>query len=296
VAIETALFIRQVFHLALRQTEGFTNSLARALKVEICIPDFSCISKRSIGLPRHVLSKFLDPGSFIIVDSTGLKVYGKDEWHQEKHTVAARRTWRKLHLAIDEHHQVLACELTTKCYVTIQPLRGECDRIPAKCPAQDIEHAVVLDRHVDFGALAAEVDRAAPRPDRSRGGRPPFPTESKSYFGYKLSANADKRYKLIRKLKVSTASEHDTNHFEDVLDTANTSRTVLADKGYVDGEREARLTDAGWRMFIQCKGGKDKPLSETQERRNRRIAKTRARVEHVFAGLAQLGGKALRST
>ena len=46
-------------------------------------------------------------------DSTGLKVYGKDEWHQEKNAVPARRTWRKLHLAIDEHHQVLACELTT---------------------------------------------------------------------------------------------------------------------------------------------------------------------------------------
>ena len=113
VAIETALFIRQVFHLALRQTEGFMNSLARALKVEISIPDFSCISKRSIGLPRHALSKALDPGSLVIVDSTGLKVYGKDEWHQEKHDVPARRTWRKLHLAIDEHHQVLACELTT---------------------------------------------------------------------------------------------------------------------------------------------------------------------------------------
>lgn len=52
------------------------------------------------------------PGSVVIVDSTGLKIYGKDEWHQEKHDVAARRTWRKLHLAIDEHHQVLACELT----------------------------------------------------------------------------------------------------------------------------------------------------------------------------------------
>ena len=68
---------------------------------------------------------------------------------------------------------------------------------------------------------------------------------AKSYFGYKLSANADKRYKLIRKLKVSTASEHDTNHFEEVLDAANTSRAVLADKAYVDGEREARLTVAG---------------------------------------------------
>ena len=55
----------------------------------------------------------MEPGSLVIVDSTGLKVYGKDEWHQEKHDVPARRTWRKLHLAIDEHHQVLACELTT---------------------------------------------------------------------------------------------------------------------------------------------------------------------------------------
>jgi IS5 family transposase len=84
-------------------------------------------------------------------------------------------------------------------------------------------------------------------------------------------------------------------HVEAVLDAANTSQVVLADKGYVDGEREARLASAGWRMFIQRKGGKDKPLSETQERRNRRIAKTRARAEHVFAGLAQMGQKSLRS-
>jgi transposase, IS5 family len=48
-------------------------------------------------------------------------------------------------------------------------------------------------------------------------------------------------------------------------------------------------------MFIQRKGSKDTPLSDTQERRNRCIAKTRARVEHVFAGLAQMGGKMLRS-
>jgi hypothetical protein len=41
-------------------------------------------------------------------------VYGQDEWHQEKHKVQAKRTWRKLHIAIDEKHQVLACHLTTK--------------------------------------------------------------------------------------------------------------------------------------------------------------------------------------
>jgi len=113
LAIETALFIRQVFHLPLRQTEGFMNSLSRLMKSTISIPDYSSISRRSISLPRHVLSQAMEPGSLVIVDATGLKLYGKDEWHQEKHDVAARRTWRKLHLAIDEHHQIVACELTT---------------------------------------------------------------------------------------------------------------------------------------------------------------------------------------
>jgi transposase, IS5 family len=285
----------------------------------------------------------------------------------------------------------------------------------------------VLERHVDFAAMAASVDKAAPRPGRERGGRPPFPTEvmvrilliqqlfnlsdeqmefqlldrlsfqrfaglrdssqipdrttiwafkerlikagasesvfeavnrqlarhgyiarggqmidasivqaprqslnkeeksivvednampmdwsppkrrqkdldarwtkkhGKSYFGYKLSANVDKRCKLIRKIKISTASEHDTLHFEDVLDPANTSRDIYADKGYVNYKREERLVSQGYRMHIQRKGSKDKPLSEAQQRRNRRIASPRARVEHVFAGMAQLGGKMLRS-
>jgi hypothetical protein len=111
--IETALLLRQVFRLPLRQTEGLMNSLARVMKAGIVIPDFSSISKRSINLPRHVLTKAVEPGSVVIVNSNGLKVYGKDEWHQEKHDVPARRTWRKLHLDIDEKHQVLAYELTT---------------------------------------------------------------------------------------------------------------------------------------------------------------------------------------
>jgi hypothetical protein len=58
------------------------------------------------------LSKALEPGSVVIVDSTGLKAYVRGEWHQEKHDVAARRTWRKLHLTTDEHHPTLACGLT----------------------------------------------------------------------------------------------------------------------------------------------------------------------------------------
>jgi hypothetical protein len=113
VAIEATLLIRQVYHLPLRQTEGFMRSVAGVMKADIAIADFSTISKRGVELPRHLLSKAMEPGSVVIVDSSGLKVYGKDEWHQEKHGVLARRTWRKLHIGIDEKHQIVACELTT---------------------------------------------------------------------------------------------------------------------------------------------------------------------------------------
>jgi Transposase DDE domain len=60
-----------LFHLPLGQTEGFMNSLARIMKVDITIPNFSSLSKRSIKLPRHTLTKAMEPGSLVIVDSTG---------------------------------------------------------------------------------------------------------------------------------------------------------------------------------------------------------------------------------
>jgi len=88
-------------------------ALARVLQADIAIPDFSSISRRSVELPRHLVSKAMTPGSVVTVDSSGLKAYEKDEWHQEKHAVAVRRTWRKLHIAVDEKHQIAACELTT---------------------------------------------------------------------------------------------------------------------------------------------------------------------------------------
>jgi transposase, IS5 family len=48
-------------------------------------------------------------------------------------------------------------------------------------------------------------------------------------------------------------------------------------------------------MHIQRKGNKDKPISDVQQRRNHRIAKMRARIDHVFSSLVQMGGKVFRS-
>ena len=284
----------------------------------------------------------------------------------------------------------------------------------------------LLDKHVDFAALAAEIDRRVPRPSRAKGGRPPYPTElmtrllvlqqlfnlsdeqmefqlldrmsfqrfaglknagrvpdrntiwvfrerlvqanvehrifaevqrqlqerglraregqiidasiirapnqhntadeqamlkaqavplewspakrrqkdaearwtkkhGKSYFGYKLSVSVDRRHKLIRCVKVSDASEADTLHLVDVLDRGNSSRDFWADRGYHDRPRERWLQLIGWRPSIQRKGQAGKPVGERDKARNKRIASPRARVEHVFASLAQMGGKAVRS-
>jgi len=113
-AVTMSLMIRQLFCLPLRQTEGFIQSLIDLLDLSINMMDFSSISKRSKDLEFERLIDSIEAGSHVMVDSTGLKVYGRDEWHQEKHDVLARRTWRKLHIAVDEHHQIVACELTTK--------------------------------------------------------------------------------------------------------------------------------------------------------------------------------------
>lgn len=117
----------------------------------------------------------------------------------------------------------------------------------------------------------------------------------KSTFGYKLSVNVDKKHKFIRKIVTDTASTGDACHFAEAFDPANTSRDVYADRGYPSKEREEWLKREGYRNQIQRKGQRNKPLSACQQRRNHRIAKSRARVEHVFAGFEQMGGKLVRT-
>ena len=118
---------------------------------------------------------------------------------------------------------------------------------------------------------------------------------SKAYHGYKFTVSVDRKHKFIRQWIADTAKVHDSHHLEAVLDDWNTSAEIYADKGYIGTEREERLRQQGFRPHIQRKGRPGKPLSAHQEGRNRRIAKVRARVEHVFAAVSQWGGKQIRT-
>jgi transposase, IS5 family len=117
----------------------------------------------------------------------------------------------------------------------------------------------------------------------------------KSTFGYKLSVNVDNKYKVIREIETGTASVHDSQHMEDILDQTNTSRALYADKAYASKAREQALKAKGYRVYIQRKGARMRPLSACQKRRNRRISSIRVRVEHVFAALYHMGKKYLRT-
>ena len=101
----------------------------------------------------------------------------------------------------------------------------------------------------------------------------------KTHFGYKLSVNVDGRYK----------------HAKGLLDERNTARVVYADKAYSSQALRAELKDRGLRDGILKRAGKSKALTQRDEQRNRRLSRMRCRVEHVFAGIEQMGGKIVRT-
>jgi hypothetical protein len=114
LAIRTALTLRAVFRLALRQTEGLIGSILRLLGLDLAVPDHSTLSRRAEALevPKPC-SRSRGP-VHLLVDSTGLQLCGPGEWLIEKHGTRRRRSWRKLHIGMDaETGQILATELTT---------------------------------------------------------------------------------------------------------------------------------------------------------------------------------------
>ncbi len=135
--------IRQVYKLPLRQCQGFINSIFKILQLPIRCPDYSCLSKRLLVLgiqsPRYTKTETPD-GSIaaIAIDSTGLKRFGRDEWHQEKYKISAKRSWRKLHIAVDDKHiihaGVLTNRFTSDCRAVddlIEQVEGDVARVTA---------------------------------------------------------------------------------------------------------------------------------------------------------------------
>lgn len=112
-AIECLLVLREVFQLPYRQTEGLGKSLAALMKVIIDIPDYTSLAKRASEMDIFLDVRKQAGPIDVVVDSTGLKVFGEGEWKMRKHGKTKRRTWRKLHLAVNpDTHEIVAETMT----------------------------------------------------------------------------------------------------------------------------------------------------------------------------------------
>jgi hypothetical protein len=113
-AIRTALTLRAVFRLALRQTEGLIDSIFQLLGLDLAVPDHSTLSRRAERLEVPKPSPSARDPVHLLVDSIGLCLCGPGEWLVEKHGTRRRRSWRKLHIGLDAATgQILASELTS---------------------------------------------------------------------------------------------------------------------------------------------------------------------------------------
>src|SRR5271170_5444666 len=132
-AIETGLALRLVFHQPLRQTEGLLRSIATVLELDIAIPDHTTLSRRGDGLT--ILPKVVgrEEPLHLLVDSTGLKIYGEGEWLDQKRGIRSPRRWRKLHLGVDaDTHKVVAVELTQDDVGDVSELGGLLDQVATR--------------------------------------------------------------------------------------------------------------------------------------------------------------------
>lgn len=132
-AVECLLTLRELFQLPYRQTEGLGKSLVELMQIELDIPDYTSLAKRaaqmgiSLDIAKH--TGRID----VVVDSTGLKVYGEGEWKMRKHGKSKRRTWRKLHLAVNpDTHEIEAETLTENSCDDAGQVDALLDQVPSK--------------------------------------------------------------------------------------------------------------------------------------------------------------------
>jgi hypothetical protein len=114
LAIETLLTLRELFRLPYRQTEGLGRALTKLMGADVAIPHHTSLQKRAGKLEIAIQVAKANGSIDVVVDSTGLKVYGEGEWKVRKHGVGKRRTWRKLHLAVDPATHAIVAETLTE--------------------------------------------------------------------------------------------------------------------------------------------------------------------------------------
>jgi hypothetical protein len=199
-AIEAMLTVKEVFHLSNRATEGLMRSLFELMRVRLAVPDHSTLSRRGqtiqLALPKRVRGPV-----HLVLDSSGLKVYGEGEWKVRQHGWSKRRTWRKFHLSVDTDSGEVQAAMLSSAGVTdaemVEPMLAQIEQPIASVAADGI-----YDKRDVYAALQARAPDAAimipPRHDAriwQHGNRhaPPHPRDENVRF---IRAHGRKHWKV----------------------------------------------------------------------------------------------------
>lgn len=192
-AIICALLLREAYHLPLRSTQGLVSSVLRLMQVELPSPHYSTLCRRacrleiSLAAPKKI--------THLVIDSTGLKVYGDGEWQVRSHGVGKRRTWRKLHISMDAAtHQLTASAITDKDMLDRNAVAGLLDRTAAEI------NYVCADGAYDFEQCYKAIKKREaialipPRSDAVIRGKSPFEQRDENVRGIRKLGR--KRWKV----------------------------------------------------------------------------------------------------
>ena len=191
LAITTALTLRTVFRLPLRQTEGLIGSVILLLGLDLAVPDHSTLSRRAETLAVARPPSNAEP-IHLLVDSTGLKLCGAGEWLVEKHGASRRRSWRKLHIGVDAATgQVVAATLTTNDVddgTQVGTLLDQVDGPIASFTAdgaydQDGVYGEIAERHPDAAVIVPPRSSAVPGSVSTRASKYSWRDEGRDFSG-----------------------------------------------------------------------------------------------------------------
>ena len=152
--IELGATLKALYHLPYRGTEGMMRSLFRLLGHKDKVPDYTTLNRRSASLRVALDLEKRNHPVHLVVDSTGLKIYGEGEWKVRQHGWSKRRTWRKLHLAVDEHTQeIVVADLTENSTGDQEHLPALIEAVPDEITLRQVSADGIYDTHECYDAV-----------------------------------------------------------------------------------------------------------------------------------------------
>jgi hypothetical protein len=238
LAIECLLTLRAVYHLTLRATEGFVHSLFGLMGVDLPVPDYTTLCRRAATV-RVTLPKRAEGPLHLVLDSTGLKVYGEGEWKVRQHGYSKRRTWLKLHLAVDpQTHEIQAAMVTDPGVTDAETVPALLEQV--ENPVESAAADGAYDRQVVYDALEGRSARAVVPPRRDAKVK-----RHGNSSGPRLAR--DENLRRIRKVGRAAWKEESGYHERSLVETAMLRMKTIFGDGVASRSPAQQATEAGVR-------------------------------------------------